>query len=556
MPQPATQDVFRLAVQHHQAGRVSEAESLYRQILAEHPENADALFNLGLLAHQTGRNDLAVELIRRGLAVRPDYAEGYSNLGNALSGAGQTDAAIAAFQQAIALNPNLPQVHTNLGSVLRITGQLPEAIAACRQAVSLQPNYAEGYCNLGNALADDGQLDEAIAALQRAIALNPNLPQAHSNLGSVLMAEGRLDEAIAACRQAIALRPDYAEAHSNLGNVLADSGRVDDAITACRKAISLNPGLPEAHDNLALCLLRSGQLEEGWREREWRWKVRKFPSPPRSFAQPQWDGSDLTDRTLLVHAEQGFGDTIQFLRYVPLLARRGAKIILELPADLNRLCESLEGEARIVKFGQPLPPFDFHCPILSLPLAFKTTLNSIPGQVPHLFAEPGMVEHWRKRLAGSGAGLKVALAWAGNPNFKADRTRSISLDRLAPLSQVAGVTFFSLQKGAAAAQAIHPPPGLRLIDLSPDLHDFADTAAAMAAMDLVITTDTSVAHLAGALARPVWVMLQLVSDWRWLLERDDSPWYPTMRLFRQTSLGDWPGVIGRVCEGLSEGKIG
>jgi len=606
-------------MQHHQAGRLREAEQIYRQILVQQPEHAGAMQFLGVIAHQVGRNDIAVGLIRRAIGLNPNVAEAYNNLGNALKGQGQFDGAIAAFRQALTLNPKLPQAHNNLGSVLKDQGQLDEAIVAYRQAIALNPNLPEAHNNLGNALKDKGQLNEAIAAFHQAIALNPNLPEAHNNLGNALKDKGQLDEAIAARRQAIALRPTYAEAHNNLGNALKDKGQLeeavaayrqaialrpayaeahnnlgnalkdkgqldeavaayrqaialnpnlpeahsnlgmalkdkgqhDDAIVAFRQAIGLNPNLPEVHHNLSLSLLARGDFQQGWEEHEWRWKCKEFPSPARNFAQPQWDGRPLDGRTLLIHTEQGFGDAIQFIRCLPLVEQMGGRIFVECPAELQRLFRTMAGRCRIVARGQPPPAFDLHCPLLSLPRVFGMNLDNIPQTVPYLHADAEDAGRWQHRLADHSAVAKVGLAWAGRPTHKNDRNRSMKLAKLAPLGQVPGVSFFSLQKGEAAAEAKTPPPGMELIDWTEELKDFADTAALIANLDLVIAVDTAVAHLAGAMGKAVWTLLPFASDWRWLLEREDSPWYPSMRLFRQPCIGDWDSVIIRVVDALS-----
>jgi tetratricopeptide (TPR) repeat protein len=585
MAQLTIQQAFDLALQHHQAGRLREAERLYRQVLAQQPEHADALHSLGVIAHQVGRNDIAVGLIlraialnpnlpeahynlgialgdkgqldeaiaayRQAIALRPNYAEAHNNLGNALKDKGQLDEAIAACRRAIALKPNNAEAHNNLGNVLRDKGQLDEAITTCRRAIALNPNLPQAHSNLGNALKDKEQLDEAIAAYRQAIALNPNLPEAHSNLGSVLRDKGQLDEAIAACCRAIALRPSYSEAHSNLGSVLRDKGQLDEAIAAFRQAVALNPNLPEAHFNLSLSLLTSGDFQQGWEEYEWRWKCKDFPPSRRNFAQPQWDGRPLEGRAILLHAEQGLGDAIQFIRYLPLVVQRGGRIIVECQAELQRLFQTMAGICQVVAFGQPLPAFDLHCPLLSLPRVFGTNLANVPHIVPYLSPDPALVDAWSRRPGSGNRPLRVGLAWAGSPRFKGNRARSLNLQQLAPFAAVPGVKFYSLQKGAAGEQAKSPPVGLELVDLGPDLNDFADTAAVMSLMDLIITTDTSVPHLAGAMGRPVWLMLQFAPDWRWLLERQDSPWYPTMRLFRQSRTGDWDGVIMRVVDALS-----
>ena len=587
MPSRMTlQQQLKSGLWHHQAGRLAEAERIYRQVLAQQPNHADALHLLGVLAGQAGRLDAGIELIRRSIRIKPDYAEAYDNLGNALKRKGHVDEAIAAYRQAIAIRPNYTEAYNNLGNALKGRGQLDEAIAAYRQAIALRPNFAEAHSNLGIALKDKGQLDEAIAAYRQAIALRPNFPEAHSNLGIALKDKGQFDEAIAAFRQAIALNPNIPEAHSNLGNALHDRGQLDEAIVAYRQAIALNPNVPGvhsnlgkalndkgqldeaiavyrqaialrpnfagAHNNLSLALLARGDFQQGWEEFEWRLKCEDFPSHQRNLTQPQWDGCPLEGRTILLHTEQGFGDAIQFIRYLPVVAQRGGRIIIACQSQLQRLFLTMAGTCQIVTPGQPLPAFDLHCPLLSLPRVFGTTLDNIPQIVPYLTPEPALAEAWSRTLGAPDGQLRVGLAWAGNPRFKWDRTRSVNLQQLAPFAAARGVKFYSLQKGPPGEQAKNPPVGLELVDLGPELNDFVDTAAVMSLMDLIITTDTSVPHLAGALGRSVWVMLQLVPDFRWLHDRTDSPWYPTMRLFRQPSRGDWDSVITRVVDALSQ----
>ncbi|MGD0390512.1 MAG: tetratricopeptide repeat-containing glycosyltransferase family protein [Tepidisphaeraceae bacterium] len=481
MAQLTIQQAIDLALQHHQAGRLQEAEPLYRQVLAQQPNHADALNLLGMLAGQTGRLDAALNLIRR-------------------------------------------------------------AIAICSTNVAY-------YNNLGNALIDAGQLDEAIATYRQAIAFSPQYAQTHYNLGVALERKGQLDEAVAAYRQAIRLKPDFVEAHNNLGNALIEIGQLDEAIAACRRAIALSPNFAEAHFNLSVALLARGDFQEGWEEYEWRWKCKDHP-PLRNFAQPQWDGHSLEGRTLLLHAEQGFGDALQFIRYLPLAAQRGGKIIIECQAELQRLFQTIAGRCQVMVRGQPLPAFDLHCPLLSLPRVFATNLDNIPNIVPYLHADAEDAGRWQHRLAEHAPLVKVGLGWAGSPGNKNNRNRSINLASLAPLGQIPGVRFFSLQKGEAAAEAKTPPPGMELVDWTQELKDFADTAALIANLDLVIAVDTAVAHLAGAMGKPVWTLLPFV-PWRWLLGREDSPWYPSMRLFRQPRMGDWDSVVMRVVEELS-----
>jgi len=644
------QETISLALPHHQAGRLREAEQLYQQVLAQQPGHVDALHLLGVINAQTGRYAAAVDLIRQAIALRPNFPEAYNNLGNALrdqgqleqaiaafrqalalkpdfpdaqfnlgnalkdqgqleqaiaayrqvlvlrpnfpgaysnlgaalQAAGQTDQAIAACRQAIALNPRDPGAYSNLGNALRSKGDLDQAITACRtaialkpafpgaynnlgvalknqgqlaqaiaalrQAIALQPSYAEAYNNLGNALQDQGLTDQAIAAYRQAIALKPNYPEAYNNLGSAWQTTGNLDEAIAAYQQALSLRPDYAEAYGNRGIALQAKGHLDQAIAAFQHAITLKPTAAEAHHNLSLALLLHGDWPQGWEEYEWRWQVSGLGSSPRGFAAPPWDGRPLQGRTLLLHAEQGFGDTLQFIRYLPLVIQNGGKVIVECPVELRRLIQAMNAAIPVVAKGQALPDFDLHCPLMSLPKVLGTTLANVPHDVPYLQANATDTQTWRTRLAEQPAGVKVGLAWAGSRAHKNDRNRSLPLAALAPLAQVPGMHFYSLQK---AATETAPPPGMKIIDLTAELQDFADTAALIANLDLVIAVDTAVAHLAGAMGKPVWTLLPFAPDWRWLLAREDSPWYPTMRLFRQPAIGDWDSVIQQVAQALA-----
>jgi len=567
MPVVSVPQAFELALQHHQAGRLAEAEALYRQILAVDPRHFDSLQLLGAIALQVGQSDVAVGLIRQAIALKPDYAEAHNNLGVALRDQGQLDQAIAACRRAIALRPNYPEAHSNLGAALRANGQFDEAIAACREAIALRPDHPEAHVNLGTALQGKGQLDEAVAAYREAIVLKPDLSEAHSNLGTTLQDKGQLEEAVAAYREAIALKPKYPEAHNNLGDALRLAGQLDEAIASYRQAIALKFDYPETHSYLALALLVQGDFLRGWEEYEWRLKLKDVACLQQNFTQPRWDGGSLEGRTLLLHAEQGFGDAIQFIRYVALAAWRGGKIIIECPPDLQRLFQRMVPELPVIAKGQALPAFDVHCPLLSLPRIFSTDLTNLPRTVPYLHADAADAAIWRERIAGLGSSirpsgpdrpsspdLKVGVVWAGSPTHKNDRHRSLKLASLAPLAEVRGVRFVSLQKGDAATEGRTAPAGLELIDVAEELKDFADTAALIANLDLVIAVDTAVVHLAGAMGRPVWTLLPFVPDWRWLLERTDSPWYPTMRLFRQPALGDWDSVIRRVAKEL-EGAV-
>jgi len=600
MPTVSIAQAFALAVQHFQSGRLAEAEALYRQILAVEPRHAEALHHLGVIAHEVGKNDVAVGLIRQALALKPNYPDARYDLGIALKDQRQLDEAITAYREAVTLKPEFPEAHNNLGIALMEKGDLDAAIAAYRQAIALKPDYSEAYNNLGNALQDKRQLDEAIAAFHQALALRPNYPEASYNLGNALRDQGQLDEAVAAYREAIVRKPDLSEAHSNLGTALQDKGQLAEAIAAYRQAIALKPNLPEAHSNLgdalrlagqpdeaiaayrqaialkfdypethsylALALLGQGDFLRGWEEYEWRLKLKEVVCLQQNFTQPRWEGSPFEGRTLLLHAEQGIGDAIQFIRYVPLVVQRGGKIILECQPELVRLFRRMAPDLPVLAKGQTLPAFDVHCPLLSLPRLFSTDLGNIPRTVPYLHADAAAAVIWRERIAGlgsslrpsglpqsrdpSGPDLKVGLVWAGNPAHKNDRNRSLKPANLARLADVPGVRFISLQKDAATAEARTAPAGMELIDVAEELKDFDDTAAVLANLDLIIAVDTAVVHLAGAMGRPVWTLLPYAPDWRWLRERGDSPWYPTMRLFRQPSIGDWDSVIAKVREQL------
>jgi tetratricopeptide (TPR) repeat protein len=507
---------LQMAQEQHRAGRFAEAEGFYRQILSQLPDHPGAMHSLAVLLVQRGRVDEALPLMRRVVQLKPQ------------------DAA----------------AHSNLGQALEAIGRLDEAVAAYRRAIQLKPDLAGAFSNLGNALLDQRRLSDSIAACRRAIELQPDMAEAHNNLGNALSAAGCLDEAIAAYSQALRLNPNYVQALSNLGGTLIDSGRLDEPVNLFRRALQIDPEFPDAHWNLAIFLLLHGNFAEGLPEYEWRWKVKKVLRPP-PFSQPRWDGHDLNGRTILLHAEQGFGDAIQFIRYAPMVAARGGRVIVQCPMELKRLFSQIPG-IQVLAAGDPLPKFDFHCPLLSLPLAFKTDLQSIPSSAPYLSADPELVETWRGKLPTGDNRRRIGLAWAGAATHANDRNRSILPANFAPLAQVKDAVFYSLQKGDAAKSP--PPAGMALIDFTSDLKDFADTAAMIENLDLVIAADTSVAHLAGAMGKPVWVLLPCNPDWRWMLHRLDSPWYPTMRLFRQKRAGEWQATIEETAAALRKGE--
>jgi tetratricopeptide (TPR) repeat protein len=488
---------------------------------------------------------------RQQLALRPDWAEVHNDLGIALAQQGRVDEAITSFQQAVRVRPDYAEAYNNLGVVYNQIGKLDEAVASARQALRLRPGYPEAANTLGNALRDVGRLAEAMDAYQEAIRHKPNYAEAHNNLGIAQARQGKLAEAVASFRQAVYLRPNYAKAYNNLGNVLRDLGYAEEALANYQQALNLLPDYADAHRNRAMAWLQQGNFAQGWPEYEWRWQCQDLPR--RGLAQPHWDGLPLHGRTILLYAEQGIGDTLQFVRYASLVQQKGGRVILECQPALQPLLARCRGVEQVVSQGTPLPPFDVQAPLLSLPSILKTTLDSVPAQVPYLFADPELVERWRRELS-SLHGFKIGIAWQGNPNHPADRFRSFALAQFAPLAQLEGVQLISLQQGPGEEQLSEGAERWGIIDLDRRLHgttrSFADTAVVLPHLDLVITVDSAVAHLAGALGVPVWVALPFASDWRWLLHREDSPWYPTMRLFRQKALGNWDEVFARMAAAL------
>jgi hypothetical protein len=449
--------------------------------------------------------------------------------------------------RALELKPDDAGMHYNLGLAWKELGKLDEATASLRRALELKPDFAEAHNNLGNVLKELGRLDEAVACYGRALELKPQYVLARNNLGLALKDQGKLDEAVACFRQTMELKPDFADAHNNLGITLKRLGRLDDAAACFRRALELKPDFADAHGNQALLSLLTGDFSRGWSEYQWRRKTKE--SDCQDFPQPLWDGQPLEGRTILLHPEQGLGDVIQFVRYAELVKQRGAAVIVQCPSQLLALLASCAGIDRLVGRGEPLPAFDLQAPLLSLPGIFHTSLADIPAAIPYLSADPGLVEYWRRELDGTD-GFKVGIAWQGSPTNQYDRDRSIPLCFFEPLARCCGVRLLSLQKHWGVEQLQEVAGRFPVIDLGSRLDEasgpFMDTAAVMKNLDLVVTSDTAIAHLAGALGVRVWVALALIPDWRWLLGRGDSPWYPTMRLFRQQRRGDWQGVFNEV----------
>jgi tetratricopeptide (TPR) repeat protein len=550
--------LLKLAACLHDEGRLSEALSAYRTAAEIQPDLAEAHYNAGLIQQSAGRLSEAEVFYRKALQAKPDFAEALNNLGQVHLTGRRVEQALACFQKAARLKPDAAEPHFNLGKVFQDARRPAEAIAHYRTAVQLRPAMVEAWNNLGTALKDQGDLPGAIECYRRVTALRPDLAEGQYNLGSALKDTGDHPGAVAVLERALVLRRDYPEAWNNLGLVEKARARYEQSIHCFSQALQLKPEMAEARWNRAFVHLLTGNFACGWQDFEARhelpqWKL-FYPFRPLS---PRWDGSPLSSGSILVHDEQGLGDTLQFVRYLPKVKERCARVVLETQAPLVHLLKDLPGVDAVTERPATAPHrsmADAHIPLMSLPRIFGTMADSIPAVVPYIWPDLEKARAWSGRI--SGPGLNVGLAWAGRPEHHNDRNRSCRLEQFAALARIPGMRFFSLQKGPAARQ-IHQA-GLQeaVVDLDPELKDFTDTAAAAANLDLVITVDTSVAHLAGAMARPVWVLLPFVPDWRWMLDRDDSPWYPSMHLFRQEKPGEWESVFRRVEAALRRRSTG
>ena len=495
MAQTSTPKALRIAEEHYRAGRLAEAKQKCGQILLRNPDDAGALNLSAMVARRQGRIAEAVEIAAHCAKVHPHLAECQANLGECSRVAGMRQQAIDAFERALQLKPREPAFHNGLGSALFEDRQYERALAEFERAVQLDADHVSGWSNLAGVLRELGRLDEAATAMETALRLQPQIAAGHLNMALIRAAQERFGEAMESTARAIAIRPEFAEAHCNLG----------------------------------MLRLLLGDLGRGWPEYQWR-PTEKLPT-----AKPVWRGEDLLGKTIVLAGEQGFGDTIQFVRYVPMLRERGASL-----ARLPRGIGGASGKNHTGRApGEPIPAHDFWCPLLNLPMLFGTTVQNIPARIPYLTAQSA---------GGKSAKVQVGLAWAGSPTHRDDARRSIPFAELTPILTVPDIEFINLQVGPAARQA----EGSAVVQPNSELRDFADTASVIQDLDLLITVDTSVAHLAGAMGKPAWLLLAKVPDWRWLLERADSPWYPTVRLFRQERRGDWSGPISAVASELAK----
>jgi Flp pilus assembly protein TadD len=465
----------------------------------------------------------------------------------ALHRAGRVAEAVAIYQQVLAAEPVHAEALGLLGVAYRALGRRQEAVASLKQSVRLNPQQAEAHYHLGGALADLGQLDEAAACCRRALELWPGFEQALHLLAFALKQQGRLADAADCCRRVLELKPDLAEAHNNLAIVLRDQNKQEEAASSFRRAVELRPDYAEAHNSLGRVLLTLGRFAEGWPEYEWRLRCKGMELPP--LEQPCWTGAALDGQTILLRSEQGMGDTLQFIRYAALVKQQGGTVLVEVPPALKRLVATCHGVDGVIATGETRPKFDVQVPLLSLPGIFGTSLETIPASVPYLWPDEASIADWNREL-GSSAHFRIGIAWQGNPARPSDRFRSIPLAQFAGLAQIEGVQLYSLQMGAGREQLTALGPQSPIVDLAARLGDFYHTAALVRNLDLVISCDSAPTHLAGALGVPAWLASAVAPDWRWLLERSDSPWYPSVQVFRQSQPGDWSGVFQTMAAAL------
>ena len=530
--------------------RFSEALTDYDTIISLDPTDVQAIRNRGNTLQELNRYEEAINSYLQAIDLMPNHPMTYYNRGNALQELNLYQEAIASYDQALALNPNYAEAHSSRGNALYELRRYAEALACHNYAIKLNPNYAEAHSNRGNVLYELKDYEHALASHDHAITLNPNYAKAYSNRGNTLQKLKRLDEALTNHDRAINLKPEYANAHINRGIILNEFKRLDEALASYDRAISLKSDHADAYWNKALLKILTGDFEEGWKLYEWRWK-HNDQEHFRHFSQPLWLGEEpLHDKTLLIHSEQGLGDIIQFCRYVLMTKVEGAKVVLEAPKALISLLSSLKSNITLVEKGKALPPFDLQCPIMSLPLAFKTTLGTIPALTPYLFSSPDKQYIWHKKI-GNKIKPRIGLAWSGSSGHKNDHNRSLLLKQLDLILQLP-FEFHSLQK-EVRSEDMETLSLFKRIHLHQDeLIDFSDTAALINEMDLVISVDTSIAHLAGALGKTVWILLPFMPDYRWMLDRADSPWYPTATLYRQPKINDWESVVDEVKNNLVE----
>ena len=548
--------VFGEAVSLHRQGQLREAEKIYARVLKVAPDHFDALNLLGAVKMQQGQFGEAQRLFSEATKVNPRIAAAWNNLGQAQYALKRLTEALQSFDKACALAPDDADILYQHANALLALDRPREALAELQTVLARKPQHFDAQLNSGLAQDKLGFPERALADIDAALALMPAHPIAHYNRGVILIKLGRYAEAVVANERAIAAVPEHVGAWLNRGMAYAQLRRFDAALASYSEVLARRQDHADAHFNRALALLTIGDYRSGFEEYEWRWRRTAAPVQ-KNRGRRLWLGEfPLHDKTILLHSEQGFGDTMQFARYAPLLAAQGAEVVLEVPAELKSLLSRLDGAKAVVARGEAPPPFDVHCPLGSLPLALKTELPVVPAQIRYLSADEAHLQKWSARIEKLPR-PRIALAWSGNPAHDNDRNRSIAFTSLRPLfrsppamDQGTGPSFVSIQRDVRAVDAAQLFATAQLTRLGGELADFSDTAAVLALCDLLITVDTAPAHLAGAMGRPVWVLVPFAPDWRWMLDGEATPWYPTARVFRQTSLADWDGVIVRVAAAL------
>jgi tetratricopeptide (TPR) repeat protein len=544
----ALEAYIRLGSIHHGQRNFNAAIDYFIKAAQIKPDVAEVHYCIGLSYQAVDQLDHAIESYERAIQLKPDDAEFHHQKGKAYRAKGDLEKTLLCFQQATRLKPDFAEPYFHMGDTLCFLGQMEAGIENYRKALQCRPDMLEAYNNLGNALKAQGNLEAAVVNYRQVVRLKPDLAEAYYNLGSTLRLKEEFDNAITHLRRALELKPQYAEAYNNLGLVFKNMGDIGQATEYFSQALRIKPDMAEAHWNRSFMYLLNEKFEDGWQDYDWRFRqVRWKTLYPHPYSGPRWDGSPSAGKTLFVHDEQGLGDTLQFVRYLPMAKTRCATLIFETRKSLIPLLKGFPGIDQIVsRSSSPHPDknWDVYIPLLSLPKVFGSTLETIPNQVPYLYADTQKTEYWRHRLTGDG--FKVGIVWAGRPMHTNDHNRSCALRQFLPCAEIPGIQLIGLQKGAAAAQAAELPPKMNFVNFDEELQDFSDTAGLIENLDLVISVDTAVAHLAGAMGKPVWVLLPVIPDWRWMMDREDSPWYPSMRLFRQKKRGDWESVFLRL----------
>ena len=539
---------MRQALAYQKHGQFYQAEELFNDILKNCHDSADALHMLGIKAFLEEAYQRAADLIGKAIELNPKNAAYYSDRGFAIQQLKQYEAALEHYDKAIAIQPTMAITHLNRGNVLKALNQPEAANESYDTAIALlekKTGSSDALHQLGLMAFERKEYERAVDLIGKAIALNPETAAFHSDRGLALQRLKRLDEALENYDKAIVLNSDISIIHLNRGNAFKEKRLLEAAIESYDHAITIKPDYATAHWNKSLEQLTLGDFDNGWKSYEWRWKEDSFPSPRRNFPHPLWLGKEsLHGRTILLHSEQGLGDTLQFCRYVPLVAELGARVILEVEQPLLALFEQLQGVSEFVAKGLLLPEFEFQAPLLSMPLAFKTKLDTIPGKQKYLVADARKVEAWQQKL-GPKRMPRIGLVWSGRPEHQNDKLRSIKLSELIQYLPSA-LEYITLQKELRPSDRETLESYNNIACYGEELKDFTDTAALCELMDVVISVDTSVAHLSGALGRPTWIMLPFIPDWRWLLDRTDSPWYQSVKLYRQETEDDWKGVLKKI----------